>query len=221
MTMLKFILPALLSLALLCACTKTPSGQWERRIEPDLDSQTIVDDAEVFRKDPQVYIAPEDPPDRVGSALLLPMEVRQQVDHPRKLGRELGRIIALTWSKKNVFPKTFYVPESAWRGPEQSVALAEERGAQFIVRPILHHLLLGGSHGATSMAISIEVYSNPGGQLLWSMAHAGHMDSPPDRDYILFARKVRMPAAPEYVVLTALADELGEPIQQWITSAQP
>jgi hypothetical protein len=206
---------ALILLTLVTGCAKTPSGSWERRIEPNYDSQTIIDEAQVSRNEPHILISPGQPPRNTGPGLVFPCQVRQDIKHPARIGRELGRIMALTWSKQATFSRTLYAAETTWPGLQTALSMAADRGAAFIIRPVLQHLLIGGSQGTTSVALSVEIYAASNGSTLWSMAHAGRMDSPPDRDYIFYTRTVRLPAAPEYAVMTVLAEELGEPVRRW------
>jgi len=207
-----FILTGLLlSLALAC--------QPPRYIEPDLQLRpgppVFFADPYVERSIAPIYVMPQTAPEKVPGGLVFAPEVDTDLKGKQRVGRELGRVFFRTWQGQGVLRSLQYAEDTPWPGKERAMEQAGRRDAELVIRPTITHVLLGGSQGTTSLALEVAIFDASTEELLWSMEHSGRMENAPDEDFIVFTRKTRMPASPEYVVMYSLAFDLAKPVRQW------
>lgn len=202
----------ILTMLLIGACgIFRPQDYWEPTIGP----QELYTDAPVFRSEPIISLHPASAPASPMTAMLFPLQVTQPMDKPLVLGRSLGRIFWQTWNQAQVFPALIYEDEITWPGLARALAMARTRDVDLVVRGEVPYFLSGGSQGATSLALFVEIYEVRGGQRIWIMEHAGRMESRPRRDYIFAYHTRRLPEEPAYSIMTLLACDMAMHVGQW------
>lgn len=179
------------------------------------EKSVLVVDQWVDTSPLMVMVRPKRSAMREYSALFIPFRVEQDISDVRHHGRELMRVFWSDWTSKSVFPTMVYDDTLYYRSPEEAVRLARQKGADLAVTGVVTYLLHGGSYADTAASIRLEVYDAVTGYLVWSMEQAGRMEANTVEDYILFARKTRLPMDPMYAVLTSISDDMAQPVLQW------
>ena len=200
------LLCALATLAVLAGCA----------IEPKIsDKSTLYIDNYTRRGNPEVYIEPMRSPPVPVSALIVPFEVTQDMAGSQDLGEQLTRVVWQTWTRDRVFPKILY--EASLRGAStpRAVALARKLGLDVVIVGKFTYVLSGGTRGDSGVSFTCDVIDARNGERLWSMAEAGTMETGLVEDYILFARKNRMPTDPLTAITATLAMDMGGTMTKW------
>lgn len=177
---------------------------------------SVVWDQWVRKNQPLVYISPKAPPIVAPTALFLPFESRVSLREGKHIAKEISRMVWQRWLSMEVLPVIEFADYTDYYSPQHAIMLARQRGADLAIGGYLTHYLAGGTVGDTNIALTLEVYDAQSGQLIWSMAHAGLMQSEFSRDYILFSAKTRLPSEPTWAIVNALATDMGTPLQSWM-----
>jgi hypothetical protein len=202
---------------LLTACFLSACG-----IDPKIsDKSTLFVDSWTKRNNPDVYVEPLRAPTTPLSALIVPFQVTQDMAGSDELGEQLTRIVWQTWTRDRVFPKLIYENHLRNATTPQAVALARKMGIDTVVVGKFTYIMSGGSRGNTGVSFTFDVIDVRNGERLWSMAHGGTMETGITEDYIVFARKNRMPIDPLSGVVATLAMDMGGPITKWNYGFQP
>lgn len=196
----------LLGLLLLAGCA----------VEPKLaDKHTVYIDNYTRRDNPEVYVEPMRSPPTPVSALVVPFQVTQDIAGSQELGEQLTRIVWQTWTRDRVFPKLLYEANLRNGTTPQAVALARKLGLDVVVVGKFTYVMSGGTRGDSGVSFTCDVIDVRNGERLWSMAHTGTMETGLNEDYIIFARKNRMPTDPLAAITATLAMDMGGPITKW------
>lgn len=155
------------------------------------------------------------------SALFLPFRVQQQMDSPRHQGREMMRLFWTGWTGREVLPTMVYDETLYFASGAQAAREARARGADLAVCGVVSYLLDGGSSADTAVSLRLEVYDAATGGLVWSMEQYGAMQADLVQDYILFARRTRLPTAPLTAVLDDIARQMAQPVAAWNRGLPP
>lgn len=197
---------ALLAAVFLAACG----------IEPKLtDKHTLYIDSWTKRNNPDVYVEPLQAPPVPIAALVVPFQVTQDIAGSQELGEQLTRVVWQTWTRDRVFPKLLYEASLRSATTPQAVAQARKMGCDVAVVGKFTYILAGGTRGDSGVSFTFDVIDVRTGERLWSMAHAGTMETGLTEDYIIFARKNRMPLDPLSAITATLAADMGGPITKW------
>ena len=176
-------------------------------------------DARVDAMDaPLIRVPPKDGPRRAPTALLLAPRMLQPMQGGKYLAAEVGRVLWQGFLEEEVFPILEYSEHTQWTERSQALSRARARAADLAVAVEITYLLAGGTQGESALGLRLYVYDTGSGMLLWSMEHAGRMTNSPDRDFIFYQDRTRMPMEPLYAVTMALARDMARPIKAW---AQP
>ena len=108
-----------------------------------------------------------------------------------------------------------YENKFSYPGKKKARMYGRQKKADLYILGQVKYLLDGGSQGASSLAIQVDVYSTYSNKLVWSMEHGGRIDNRKDMDFVLFKRKTWMPESPLYVIMAALAHDLAQPVKMW------
>jgi hypothetical protein len=185
-------------------------------IEPKLTDKSVLSvDNWTRRNNPDIYITPMRSPAVPTTALMVPFHVTQDIPAAPELGEQITRIVWQTWTRDRVFPKLLYEPGMRLASTAQAVATARRLGVDLAIVGKITYLMSGGTRGDSGVAFSFEIIDVKSGERLWSMAHAGTMETGLTEDYILIARKNRMPTDPIYAITTTLAADMGGTIINW------
>ncbi len=185
-------------------------------VEPKLsDKHTLYIDNYTRRGNPEVYVEPLHSPPTPVSALIVPFQVTQDIDSPMELGEQLTRIVWQTWTRDRVFPKLLYDPNLRGASTPQAVAVARRKGIDTVVVGKFTYVMSGGTRGDSGVSFTFDIIDVRTGERLWSMAHAGTMETGLTEDYIFFARKNRMPTDPLAAITATLAMDMGGTITNW------
>lgn len=201
-----------LTLALCAACSS-----WEASVGP----QTVYQTAPVDKQQPAVFIRPKNPPENPPTAIMLPFKMTMRVDDSRHVSRELGRMFHQQWLSDQVLPTLIYEDAYTWSTPKAAIRLARNKGADLVMGGEITRYMVGGSAGETFISLNYYIYDAATGHLIWSFAHAGRMYPDFTQDYILFTRKMRMPAEPVNTIMYSLAHDLAEPVKEWTYGPYP
>lgn len=191
-------------------------------IEPKITDKSVVSvDNWTRRNNPDVYISPMHSPSRPATALMVPFHVTQDIPAAPELGEQITRIVWQTWTRDRVFPKLLYEPEMRLATTRQAITAARRLGVDLAIVGKITYLMSGGTRGNTGVSFSFEIIDVASGERLWSMAHAGTMETGLTEDFIIFARKSRMPTDPVYAITSTLASDMGGTIINWNYGAKP
>jgi len=193
-------------LALLAGCA----------IEPKLtDKSVVLVDNWTRRNNPEVYVQPMHSPPVPTTALMVPFQVTQDIAGGQELGEQVTRIVWQTWTRDRVFPKLLFEEQLRNATTPQAVAAARRLGVDLVVVGKITYIMSGGTRGDSGVAFSFDIIDVRTGERLWSMAHAGTIETGLTEDFILFTRRNRMPTDPIYAVTSTLAMDMGGPIIKW------
>ncbi|UZP68924.1 hypothetical protein N1030_08125 [Desulfovibrio mangrovi] len=168
------------------------------------------------RKGPvQVYLRPKEEPVVQPSVLFFPFMPKMDVAQGRHISRELSRMVWQNWLAQEVFPIIEFADYADYYTPERAISLARQRGADLAVGGYITNYMAGGSVSDTYVALQVEVYDTATGALIWSMAHAGMMQSELTRDYIIFSARTRLPSDPTGAIMQALSRDMAKPLLAW------
>ena len=202
----RLLLAALAAALVLAACA----------VEPKLtDKHTVYIDSWTKRNNPEVYVEPLKAPPVPVSALIVPFQVTQDIAYAQDLGEQLTRVVWQTWTRDRVFPKLLYEANFKTASTPQAVAMARKMGVDVVVVGKFTYIMSGGTRGDSSVSFTFDVIDAQSGERLWSMAHSGLMETGLTEDYVIFARKNRMPAEPLSAITATLAMDMGSPITNW------
>ncbi|AGW14599.1 hypothetical protein [Megalodesulfovibrio gigas] len=169
---------------------------------------------------PQVYVHPAQHAERPYTAVFLPFRMQQAMDHSSHYGREVARLFYQTWLSQKLFPVMEFEESISGQhanfGQSQAVAIARSKGADLAITGRVTRLLAGGSVGKSEVAIRLEIYDARSGQLVWSMAHSGSMESIQTHDYLVFFLRNNLPADPVYAITASIARNMAIPMQRWL-----
>jgi len=214
---LRFRLTPLLLLLLLFSCsTSNPRVNVTGDAAPPLQIQL---DNWVRRQPPQVYVHPSISPTAPPTALMVPLRVTQEIREPVTLSRNLSRVFWQTWLNQQTFSVLEYAHDAQPYDPVRALALGRQKGADLVVGGYITHYLDGGHTGTSSVSVSIEIWETATGNLLWSLAQAGFLESQGMHDFYLFQVRTRQPMDPPAAILQLLAAETGQIIHGWSHNA--
>jgi len=196
----------------LCACS----------VEPKLsDKSVLYVDNWTRRNNPDVYVQPMQSPPVPMTALMVPFQVTQDIAGAPELGEQVTRIIWQTWSRDRVFPKLLFEPEMRLATTAQAVAKARAAGVDLAIVGKITYIMSGGTRGDSGVSFTFDAIDVKTGERLWSMAHAGTLETGLNEDFILFIRKNRMPLDPVYAITTTLAYDMGGMMIKWNYGFKP
>lgn len=205
---------AILALTLgLCACAVDADVSGARRVYIDEPVQRL--------SAPDIYVRPVNQPLMPQSVLFIPFRINTSVDRVNHLEMELSRVFWQTWLAAGVSPVLAFDESGSWRGENDAVERARAAGADLAVGGEITYLLFGGTEGRTAVSLRLNILDAATGELLWSMAHSGHMAQGPTRDYVFFSQHSRMPGDPMQAILSTLAVEMAQPVKLWNQPAPP
>ena len=185
-------------------------------IEPKLsDKHTLYIDNWTKRNNPEVYVEPLKAPPTPVSALIVPFQVTQDIAGSQELGEQLTRVVWQAWTRDRVFPKLLFEANLRNGTTPQAVALARKMGIDVVIVGKFTYVMSGGTRGDSGVSFTFDVIDVRSGERLWSMAHAGTMETGLTEDYIIFARKNRMPLDPLTAITSTLAGDMGGPMTKW------
>lgn len=208
---------SLLLLALVLLTASCGGVAFQPRIT---EKSVLVVDQWVRTSPLTIMVQPKRSSMREYSALFIPFRVEQEISDARHHGRELMRILWTDWTSKSLFPTMVYDDTGFYRSPEEALRLARQKGADLAVTGVVTYLLHGGTQGDTAASVRVEVYDTATGYLVWSLEQAGMMEASNVEDYILFARKTRLPMDPMYAVLSEIFDSMAQPLLDWNSLAR-
>lgn len=195
-----------------------------RRTSPDSANSAFASQPEIIwdqwvrKSDVQVYLRPKEEPAALPSALFFPFLPKIDIAQGRHISRELSRMIWQTWLSEELFPLMEFADYTDYYTPERAVALARQRGADLAIGGYITNYMAGGTVSDTYVALQLYIYDAASGELVWSMAHAGMMQSELTRDYILFSARTRLPSDPTGAIMQALSRDMSVPLQAWLAS---
>jgi len=204
---------ALLPLMLLAALTVLPGCALDADVSGP--KRVYIDEPVERPEGPEIYVRPMNQPLMPQTVLFVPFRINPSMDKADFLEQELSRTFWRTWLAAGVSPVLAFDQGKAFRSEEDAVARARAAGAELAVSGEITYLMFGGTAGQTAVSLRLYVLDADTGELLWSMAHAGHLAQGPSRDYVFFTQKSRMPADPMHVILTTLAHEMAQPVRVW------
>lgn len=209
--------PALLCfLILLAACSSQTTRSISNSGDFDLASEaTIYIDNWVRRGPVQVYVHPDIAPSTPPKALFMPFRVTQKMENAVTIGRNISTMIWQTWLQNKVLSTIELARTETPYRPDIALAMGRQRGADLVIGGYITHFVDGGTVGDTTVSIAVEIYDVHNGNLLWSMAQGGLMQSSKVNDYLLVATRTRMPTDPAAAVITALAQDMGLKVRDW------
>ncbi len=207
-------LAIVIMLPAMTGCTYMES-RFEQRVEPHLDHIVFYQRPVLDKSRNGFYIYPIHNAPFDLKALFFPFYVHPGVGGNYDTGRRIGHVFWRTWLGQEVFPTMSYQDAQEWPGRKKAGELARNMGADLYVMGQVSHYLNGGTQGATSIAMVVNIYSARDEELIWSMEHSGRIDNRGEMDFILIKRRTWMPESPEYVIVNNLAYDLAQPVKKW------
>jgi len=202
---------SLMLLLLLLACAPV-------KIDLDVPDRAVFRVEEIVQRSwkPQIYVQPEDSPQRPLTAIIFPFKVRQAMKGSVHYGREISRVFWEVWLKQRVFSVFEFGENSPWQSGDSGVSAARAKGADLAIGGEITHMLAGGDMGNSQLSVRIEIYDTASGSLIWSISHAGILFHQGTKDWILFTVKSRMPNDPLYAISFALALDISKALNTWM-----
>lgn len=176
----------------------------------------IVWDQWVRKGEVQVYVRPKTEPAVQPTVLFFPFMPRMDIPQAKHISREISRQVWQSWVSEELFPVMEYADYAEYYTPERAVSLARMRGADLVAGGYVTNYMAGGTAGDTYVALQIEIYDANSGALVWSMAHAGMMQSERTRDFIVFSARTRLPGDPTVAIVQALSHDMAAPMWTWM-----
>lgn len=130
------------------------------------------------------------------------------------LEKSLGHVFYQTWKGERVFNQSFFWQENIY-SKQEALEIAQSKNTDFAVIGEITYLLDGGSLTNTALSLHLEIYSTTTLELLWSLDHAGRLDSSPDIDWYIVKRRVILPEDGLGYLLRNLALDLAKPVKIW------
>jgi len=130
------------------------------------------------------------------------------------LEQTLGRVFYQTWAGERVFKESFFWPQNL-TSKKEALNLAQTKKVDWVVIGQITYLLDGGSLTNTSLSLHLEIYSAQDQSLIWSLDHAGRLDSSTDIDWYLIKRRIVLPEDGLSYLLAQLALDLARPVKAW------
>lgn len=172
-------------------------------------------DEGVDKSDVQIYVHPVNHPMRPLTAVVVPLRIHQHLEHSAFLSRELTRSLWQRWLGDEVFPALTFAEDATWQGPEKAMHLTGAAHADLLIGGDITNVMFGGTQGATTLSIRLEIYDAATGNLIWSMAQAGQLSPGRTKDFIMFTQEARMPTEPIQAIMSSLGRDLGAPVKAW------
>jgi hypothetical protein len=188
------------------------------KIDLDVPDRAVIRIEEIVERSwkPQIYVQPEDSPQRPLTAIVFPFKMRQAMKSPVHYGREIARVFWEVWLKQRVFSVMEFSENSPWQSAESGIAAARAKGADLAIGGEITHMLAGGDMGNSQLSVRIEIYDTASGALIWSISHAGILFNRGTKDWIFFTVKSRMPNDPLYAISFALALDISKSLNKWM-----
>ena len=203
---------------LLAACARSPDDSYSSvSLTGNLSTPIqILTDNFVRRQPPAVYVQPQAPLGHRPKALFVPLRTVQQMNNAVTFSDLLSRQFWQIWLSQGAFNTLEYAPQAGPFNRERALALARAKHAELLVGGVINHYMDGGDGGESSVSLSIEIYDVKTGNLIWSMAQGGLMESNKTHDFYLFEINERNPADPSGLITRSLAWDMGQLIRQWV-----
>lgn len=176
----------------------------------------IQTDNFVRRQPPAVYVRPQAPLGHRPRALFVPLRTVQQMNNAVTFSDMLSRQIWQIWLSQGAFNTLEYAPYAGPFNRDSALALARRKGAELLVGGVINHYMDGGDGGESSVSLGMEIYDVKSGNLLWSIAQGGLMESNKSHDFYLFQINERNPADPSGLITRSLAWDMGQLIRDWV-----
>lgn len=176
----------------------------------------ILTDNFVRRQPPAVYVQPQGPLGHRPKALFVPLRTVQQMNNAVTFSDLLSRQIWQVWLSQGAFNTLEYAPQAGPFNRDRALALARSKGAELLVGGVINHYIDGGQGGESSVSLGMEIYDVKTGNLLWSMAQGGLMESDKKHNFYLFEITERNPADPSGLITRSLAWDMGQLIRKWV-----
>lgn len=210
-----FLLTAMLMLSA-CGSVQTKADNSPVGFDFDMASSgTVYLDAWVHRRDAQVLVYPQMSPPTPPKAIFVPFRMNQDMREGSEVAEHISRIFWQSWLQQQTFEVLRYSPELMPFIPGASIAAGRALGADLVVSGYVTRLLAGGTAGDSRLAVQVDIYDTVTGEMVWSMVHAGLIESTPKRDYLLFTQETRLPAEPIWAIATVLAADMAVPVKKW------
>ncbi len=204
---------------LLCALLLINAAGCAGPVEVEADLREInvnVEEAVVRGYSPQIYVHPNDAPQRELTAVMMPFYMMQSIENPFHYGKEVSKIFWQTWLQDEVFKTFEFLDTPSWPGEKAGIAQARSMGADLVVGGEITTFLSGGDLGDSQMAVRLKIYDAHSGALIWSIAHAGRLNQRGTQDYLFFKKTSKLPYEPMYAITLALAHDMAGPVKDWM-----
>lgn len=214
-----FCSPAAPARLLLCALLLLCAAGCGGPVELDADLREVrisVEESVIRGYSPQIYVHPQDAPQRELTAVMMPFYVMQSMDNPFHYGKEVSKVFWQTWLQDEVFKTFEFLDTPAWPGEKAGIAQARSMGADLAVGGEITTFLSGGTLGDSELALRLKIYDAHTGALIWSISHAGRLNQRGTQDYLFFTKTSKLPYEPIYAITLALAHDMAKPIKKWM-----
>ncbi len=203
-------------MACLAGCGATANTTVSLNGETAGTNYHIINDAQVVVSPIRVYVKPNISPTDPLRGLFVPLRVTQDIASPRNVSHNISRQIWQVWLAQKSFQALEYDDRMVPFQVSDALQLARSRGANVLVGGYITHLLDGGSAGASSISIQMEVYEVATGTLLWSMGQGGSIEKQQPVDLFIFGVEQRMPADAMGLTARSVGYDMGMKIADWV-----
>ena len=185
-------------------------------VTPALTWNNVIVWDEWVRKSPlEVSVFAQNPPSVAPTAIFLPLLPQIQIRDPLLVGKSVGKAVWRTWLQDSPFTILEFQDCKTGYNPAYAMKLARERGAMFAVTGAITDYFDGGSNTGARLGIQIDIYDVGTSSRVWSMHQYAEMKKDRTRDYIFFKAEMRLPSDPMWVVATAIATDMKQPVAAW------
>ncbi|MBU1248831.1 MAG: OmpA family protein [Proteobacteria bacterium] len=191
-------------------------------IEPSISQQPgIYLDTPIKLSELMVYVQPTARQHMPMRALVYPMWIQQNYPERLALGRAFTKVFHNAWTEEQLFPAQVLADSEFALKPDRAIAKARKQGADVVILFTVPYLYTGHTLDDTAVTVQMDMYETTAGHLIYSMQQASRIEFKAEEDWILFAKKYRMPTDPLLGCLWAIAKDMAVPLKSWLPPYNP
>lgn len=187
-------------------------------VDPSLVHPTkVYTDKQVEKSDLVVTVRPKERQLTPLKTLMYPFWIQQDIRGSNlPLGQEIAGIVQGVWIQKELFPTLALDEKLRYTNRDTALEVARSRGADILVLGFVPYLYAGSTIDDTAITLQVNCYETRTGQLVLSMTQSARVDYRPPKDWVIVDHVTRMPDAPLWVAVRAMAEDMAVPMASWL-----
>ena len=187
-------------------------------VDPSLTQRSkVYTDKGVDQSDLVITVRPKERQLTPLKTLMYPFWIQQDTPgNTVPLGLEFARIVQGVWIQKELFPTLALDENLRYTTRDKALETARRLGADILVLGFVPYLYAGSTIDDTAITVQVNLYETRTGQLVLSMAQSARIDYRPPKDWVILDHVTRMPDAPLWVAVRAIAEDMAVPLASWL-----